>query len=196
MADIFWLLVYYYHSRRTPVNAGARGHGWTGYTGVLQEMILEVPTRGNDRLERKLSLDIHYFIPTLVKHPGRRGALITTAKCLATWCDCKLDRISAAPFTSAHPELAPVERTPVEPTPVEPTPVELAPLKPSPVKPTRVERPSVNKPVPVEPASVESAPATLPFDTTTWRERVDSLFGFGYGRIRLEDEENWGRKTG
>ncbi len=180
-------------------------------------MILEVPTKGNDRLERKLSLDIHYFIPTLVKHPGRRGNLITTAKCLATWCDCKLDRTSTAPFTSAHPELAPVEPTPVEPAPVEPapvepapvepitvepitveptpieqTPVELAPVKPSPVKPARVEPPFVNKPAPVEPASVESAPATLPFDTTTWRERVDSLFGFGYGRIRLEDEENWG----
>ncbi len=133
-------------------------------------MILEVATRGTDRLERKLSLDINHFIPTLVKDPGMREDLVYIAKCVATWCGCKLERTSTVPFTSAHSEPAPVE-----PAPVEPTPVETAPIEPAPAKPV---------------------PVTLPCDTPTWRERFDSIFGFGYGRIRLEDEENRGEKRG
>lgn len=55
------IMFYYYYSRRKPVNPQARREGWAGYTGVLQEIIDEDPTRGRERLRRKISLDIHLF---------------------------------------------------------------------------------------------------------------------------------------
>lgn len=60
-------MMYYYHLHRKPVDAKNHQKGWIGYTGVLQEMIAEVPTRGTDRLERKLSLDAHILIPRPVR---------------------------------------------------------------------------------------------------------------------------------
>jgi hypothetical protein len=59
-------MFYYYYFRRKPVGHHERREGRTGYTGVLQEMIEEVPTMGREWLQRKLSLDIHLF-PTFFK---------------------------------------------------------------------------------------------------------------------------------
>ncbi|KAG7284718.1 hypothetical protein NEMBOFW57_009327 [Staphylotrichum longicolle] len=56
-------MFYYFHTRRKPISDLARKEGHTEYTGILQEMIAEVPTRGTDRLQRKLSLDVNWFIP-------------------------------------------------------------------------------------------------------------------------------------
>jgi hypothetical protein len=94
------IMLYYYYSRRKPVSAEARRQGWTGYAGVLQEMVAEVPTRGVDRLERKLSLDVHYLIPTVVKDRTKREQMIYIARDVAKWCGCALGLPGAAPITS------------------------------------------------------------------------------------------------
>ncbi len=60
-------MFYFYHSRRKSLDPEARKRGWTGYTGILQEMIVEVPAKGLDRLTRKLSLDIYFFIPYFIE---------------------------------------------------------------------------------------------------------------------------------
>jgi hypothetical protein len=60
-------MFHFYYSHRKPL--GPEGHmgGWTGYTGVLQQMVDEIPARGTDRLTRKLSLDIYFFIPLFIR---------------------------------------------------------------------------------------------------------------------------------
>ncbi|KAK4139302.1 uncharacterized protein C8A04DRAFT_15972, partial [Dichotomopilus funicola] len=73
-------LIYYYHTRRQPVDSEDAKQGWTGYTGVLQEMIDEIPARGTDRLARKLSLDINVLIPKFVSDTWKRDVL---------WCKAK-----------------------------------------------------------------------------------------------------------
>lgn len=97
-------MFYYYYSRRKPV--GAKGHwqGWTGYTGVLQEMAAEVSTRGTDRLERKLSFDVHYLIPSIVRDPKRRVQMISIAKDLASRHGCKLEVPDMTPSAAPAPE--------------------------------------------------------------------------------------------
>ncbi|KAJ4289510.1 hypothetical protein N0V88_006992 [Collariella sp. IMI 366227] len=60
--DVMSMLLYF-RSRCKPVDIEERKKGWTGYIGVLQEMIDEVPTRGTDRLARKLSLDVNILLP-------------------------------------------------------------------------------------------------------------------------------------
>ncbi|KAK4157778.1 hypothetical protein C8A00DRAFT_29316 [Chaetomidium leptoderma] len=77
-------MLYYYYSRRKPVSAEARRQGWTGYTGILQEMMAEVPNRGTDRLQRKLSLDVNYFIPEFVGNWERRARMASIARDLAS----------------------------------------------------------------------------------------------------------------
>jgi uncharacterized protein YlxP (DUF503 family) len=73
-------LIYYYHTRREPVDNESTKWGWTGYTGVLQEMINEVPTRGTDRLARKLSLDINLLIPKYVSDREKRELMLYKAR--------------------------------------------------------------------------------------------------------------------
>ncbi|KAK3290222.1 uncharacterized protein B0H64DRAFT_436785 [Chaetomium fimeti] len=76
-------MLYYYHTRRKPVSAEAWRQGCTGYTGILQEMIAEVPTRGTDRLQRKLSLDVNWFLPKFVGNWHRRAQMTSIAQDLA-----------------------------------------------------------------------------------------------------------------
>ncbi|KAL2190632.1 hypothetical protein L209DRAFT_2237 [Thermothelomyces heterothallicus CBS 203.75] len=83
-------MIYYYCLHRKPVDAEDRKEGWTGYTGVLQEMIAEVPTRGTDRLERKLSLDVHLLIPRFVRDRKLRGQMLLIAQDLAAKYGCQL----------------------------------------------------------------------------------------------------------
>jgi hypothetical protein len=42
---------------------GSKWDIMAGYTGVMQELIDELPIRGPDRLLRKLSVDVHVLIP-------------------------------------------------------------------------------------------------------------------------------------
>jgi hypothetical protein len=76
-------LLYWYHSRRMPVDEEDRKKGWTGSAGVLQEMIDKVPTRGTDRLARKLSLDVHVLIPSYVWGKEKREQIVAYARALA-----------------------------------------------------------------------------------------------------------------
>ncbi len=102
-------MFYYYHSRREPVSTEARRQGWTGYTGVLREMVAEVPTRGKDRLERKLSLDFHLLIPQLIEDEGQRGQLLRMARDLASLygCDIAPEEALAMPAQATPPPAAP-----------------------------------------------------------------------------------------
>jgi hypothetical protein len=101
------VMLYHYHSRRKPVNAEARRHGWTGYTGILPEMLAEVHTRGTDRLQRKLSVDVHHFIPTHVKDREMRDEMIDIARDLASSCGCELGLPSTAPVPAPLPTPVP-----------------------------------------------------------------------------------------
>ncbi len=113
-ADEFWAwdaatMFYYYHSRRKPVSIEARRQGWTGYTGVLREMVAEVPIRGNDRLERKLSLDFHYLIPELIRDKKQRLQLLRMARNLASLygCDIALETVVPTPRQATPSPAAP-----------------------------------------------------------------------------------------
>ncbi len=41
------------------------------YTGVLRKLVAEVSTRGTDRLERKVSIDVRYFGPAVTSMPSK-----------------------------------------------------------------------------------------------------------------------------
>jgi hypothetical protein len=77
------LMLYYYNTHRKPVNAVEYESGKTGYFGILQELISEVPLRGSDRLQRKLSVDIHKLIPKTVKDPDKQRRMISIATSIA-----------------------------------------------------------------------------------------------------------------
>jgi len=83
-------MLYYYQTHREPVAAEDYKQGWTGYTGVLQEMIAEVSIREKDRLERKLSLDAHLLIPTFVRDWKLRTQMILIVQNLAARHGCQL----------------------------------------------------------------------------------------------------------
>lgn len=70
------ILLHYYNTRREETTTESYHRGWTGYTGVLQEMIDEVPTRGTRRLEGKLSLDAHVLIPRFVHDSEKREKMV------------------------------------------------------------------------------------------------------------------------
>ncbi|KAH6630978.1 hypothetical protein B0J18DRAFT_476163 [Chaetomium sp. MPI-SDFR-AT-0129] len=76
-------LMYYYITRYKPVDSKSAKQGWSGYTGVLQEMIREVPRRGTDRLARKLLLDINVLIPEYVTNREIRDFMLYKARRLA-----------------------------------------------------------------------------------------------------------------
>ncbi|GAB1320343.1 hypothetical protein MFIFM68171_10553 [Madurella fahalii] len=77
------ILLHQYDSHRAQVDHKEHHHGWTGYTGVLQQLVADVPTRGTERLLRKLSLDVHVLIPKYVKDRETRDAMISMARNLA-----------------------------------------------------------------------------------------------------------------
>lgn len=77
------IMLYYYNTHRKPVKAVDYESGITGYSGVLQELISEVPLRGSDRLQRKLSVDISRLIPKMVEDPDKRQRMIYIASDIA-----------------------------------------------------------------------------------------------------------------
>ncbi len=83
-------MLYYYVAHREPVGPQDREQGWTGYTSVLQQMIAEIPFRGKDRLERKLSLDAHLLIPRFVRDWKLRTQMIVMVNDLAARHGCQL----------------------------------------------------------------------------------------------------------
>ncbi|KAI1501617.1 hypothetical protein F5X99DRAFT_428251 [Biscogniauxia marginata] len=70
------LILYRYcqHLEPTPDN---QSH--TEYTGILPELIDDIPEHGSGRLERKLALDINVFIPALVSDEERKVRMLNAA---------------------------------------------------------------------------------------------------------------------
>ncbi|CAJ2507768.1 Uu.00g089540.m01.CDS01 [Anthostomella pinea] len=79
----FALMLYYYHTHRQTLEPADYRDGMTGYTGVLQEIISQVPLRGNDELARKLSVDVNELIPKVVRDAGKRARMIAMAEDIA-----------------------------------------------------------------------------------------------------------------
>jgi hypothetical protein len=77
------LLLYYYHTSRREVDPDDFARGVTGYTGVVQKMIEEIPSRGTDRLARKLSADVNRLIPKFVQDADLRRRILPIAEGLA-----------------------------------------------------------------------------------------------------------------
>jgi hypothetical protein len=77
------LMLYYYHTHRQPLHRADYEKGMTGYTGILNELVAEVPTRGTERLLRKLSVDVNELIPRVINEPGDRQRMILIAEDIA-----------------------------------------------------------------------------------------------------------------
>lgn len=61
-ADIA-MMAHWLYTRRREISPSECNVGLTGYTGVLQEMVSEIPEKGVGRLRRKLSVDVNELIP-------------------------------------------------------------------------------------------------------------------------------------
>ncbi|KAK2601111.1 hypothetical protein N8I77_010583 [Diaporthe amygdali] len=57
------MMAYWLYTRRREISPSEYKVGLTGYTGVLQEMVSEIPEKGVGRLRRKLSVDVNDLIP-------------------------------------------------------------------------------------------------------------------------------------
>lgn len=57
------IMAYWLYTRRREISPSEYKVGLTGYTGVLQEMVSEIPEKGVGRLRRKLSVDVNELIP-------------------------------------------------------------------------------------------------------------------------------------
>ena len=101
-------MLYYYDTHRKPPSPVDYDNGMTGYFGVLQELISEVPFRGTCRLQRKLSVDINELIPKTVKDPNKRQRMISIVKNMAIQYNIPLygtiNNISKPPFERMYKE--------------------------------------------------------------------------------------------
>ncbi|KAK7710287.1 hypothetical protein SLS64_005872 [Diaporthe eres] len=77
------LMFYYFWTHRRDITKDEYNKGLTGYGGVLDEIISEIPTMGTDRLTRKLSVDVNKLIPRYVKDKESRTQMIAMAKRMA-----------------------------------------------------------------------------------------------------------------
>ncbi|POS70774.1 hypothetical protein DHEL01_v210832 [Diaporthe helianthi] len=77
------LMLYFFWTRRREITRDQYLARETGYTGVLNEMIREIPSVGKDRLIRKLSVDVKKLIPCYVRYRSTRAHLITKATWIA-----------------------------------------------------------------------------------------------------------------
>ncbi|KAH8759859.1 hypothetical protein F5883DRAFT_524792 [Diaporthe sp. PMI_573] len=57
------IMAYWLYTRRREISPSDYKVGLTGYTGVVQEMVSEIPEKGAGRLRRKLSVDVNELIP-------------------------------------------------------------------------------------------------------------------------------------
>ncbi|KAH0419905.1 hypothetical protein CcaCcLH18_14257 [Colletotrichum camelliae] len=60
------LMLHHYHTRRTSLPPEEYWKGRTGYQGILQELIDDVPRLGTERLTRKLSVDFNENIEAFI----------------------------------------------------------------------------------------------------------------------------------
>lgn len=74
------LMFYFFWTRRRKISKDEYIRGLTGYNGILDEMISEIPTVGTDRLTRKLSVDVNKLIPRYVQDEESRTEMFAMAK--------------------------------------------------------------------------------------------------------------------
>jgi hypothetical protein len=74
------IMLYYYDTRRRPLEPVVYKTVRTGYIGVLQELIFEVPLRGSNRLQCKLSLHVNELLPKVVRDPKQRKRMLSIAE--------------------------------------------------------------------------------------------------------------------
>ncbi|EQB59222.1 hypothetical protein CGLO_00439 [Colletotrichum gloeosporioides Cg-14] len=77
------LMLHHYHTRRTHLQPLEYWKGRTGYQGILQELIKDVPRVGTERLMRKLSVDFNENIDKFVSDYAKRRAMKAVAKRVA-----------------------------------------------------------------------------------------------------------------
>lgn len=87
------LMLYFFWTRRREITRDQYLAGMTGYTGVLHEMICEIPVVGKDRVIRKLSVDVNKLIPRYVHNRDTRASMISKA----TWIARQLEIDLRAP---------------------------------------------------------------------------------------------------
>ncbi|KAI1866523.1 hypothetical protein JX265_007824 [Neoarthrinium moseri] len=75
--------LHWFCTHRGPISDIDYRRGWTGYIGVLQEMVSDIPTQGVDRLEYKLSMDINIMISKCVRTEQSREKMYARASSLA-----------------------------------------------------------------------------------------------------------------
>lgn len=102
------LMLYYYHTRRR-LDRADYVKGMTGYAGVLHELVAEVPTRGAERLLRKLSVDVNEFIPQVVYQQSRRQRMISAAEHIAAQHGARLYAWNSNGTATPPPEMPPPE---------------------------------------------------------------------------------------
>lgn len=73
------IMLYYYNTHRKPLDSIDYDRGMTGYSGVLQELISEVPLRGANR---KLSVDVNELIPKNREGSYKRKRMILLLRVL------------------------------------------------------------------------------------------------------------------
>lgn len=78
----FAIMAYWLYTRRREISPSECKIGLTGYTGVLQEMVSEIPEKGAGRLRRKLSIDVNELIPAFASD-YLKELLIGAARALA-----------------------------------------------------------------------------------------------------------------
>lgn len=77
------LMCHWFCTRRRRLTEVEARQGLTGYMGVLQEMVDDVPHKGKARLIRKLSVDVNLMIPTFIVDPAEQAVMVREATRLA-----------------------------------------------------------------------------------------------------------------
>ncbi|KAG8169972.1 hypothetical protein KVR01_000717 [Diaporthe batatas] len=130
------IMAYWLYTRRREISSSEYEVGLTGYTGVIQEMVSEIPEKGAGRLRRKLSVDVNELIPHFASRhlrelligaardlAAQHGLSLTTSLeneggVIATPCSCGtyVARDGSSPHLGSH-ESRPGSLSPREVTP-------------------------------------------------------------------------------
>ncbi len=100
------IMYYYYHTHKRPVDPkdfSKNGIVDIGYTGVLPELIAEIPTRGTARLARKLSVDVNDMIRCYAQDETQGNALVAAAEAVAEKYGIPIYRLPDGTETTKSP---------------------------------------------------------------------------------------------
>ncbi len=100
------IMYYYYHTHKRPLDPkdfSKSGVVDIGYTGILPELIAEIPTRGTTRLARKLSVDVNDMIREYAHDDAQGSALVAAAEAVAEKYGIPIYRLPDGTETAKHP---------------------------------------------------------------------------------------------